>query len=313
MLNLPPRLGTRLTGAQFANLHTFAVAARHMSFTQAAEELCLTPSAVSHRIARLEQALALRLFERLTRQIRLTAEGQRLYQVVQGLVEDLEDALQPDSTSAISGALTLYARPSITPCWLVPRLAQFQLRYPQISLDIRTGNEAADFRARHIDLALLYGDGEFPGLASQLLMSEQVAPVCSPQYAQQHGLIGAPERLQQCTLLHDALAWEHAAFDAEWQRWARQQGVQAHLPKGGMTFDRADLCAVAASHHAGVAMGRQRLVQPLIDQGLLVLPLGGFEPTAGQGYYLVHPPREPVPLRVQVMIEWLLEQTGLNL
>lgn len=307
MLNLPPRLGARLTGAQFANLHTFAVAARHLSFTLAAEELCLTPSAVSHRIARLEQALELRLFERLTRKIRLTAEGQRLYMVVQGLIEDLEDALQPDSISTVSGALTLYARPSITQCWLVPRLAQFQQRYPQINLDIRTGNEAVDFRARSIDLALLYGDGEFPGLASQLLMTEQVAPVCSRQYAERHGLIDAPQRLQQCTLLHDALAWEHASFDAEWQRWARQRDVQAHLPSAGLTFDRADLCAIAASNHVGVAMGRQRLVQPLIDQGLLILPLGDFEPAVGQGYYLVHPPRASVPVRVRVMIEWLLE------
>ncbi|KJK08311.1 DNA-binding transcriptional regulator DsdC [Pseudomonas tussilaginis] len=307
MLNLPPRLGNRLTGAQFANLHTFAVAARHLSFTLAAQELHLTPSAVSHRIARLEQVLALRLFERLTRRIRLTDEGERLYRLVQGLVEDLEEALQADSTSTVSGALTLYARPSITQCWLVPRLADFQQRNPQISLDIRTGNEAVDFRARHIDLALLYGDGDFPGLVSQLLMAEQVAPVCSRQYAERHGLIDAPEQLRQCTLLHDALAWEHAAFDAEWQRWARQHDAQAHLPSAALTFDRADLCAVAASNHVGVAMGRRQLVQPLIDQGLLILPLGEFEPAVGQGYYLVHPPRDPLPLRVRVMIEWLRE------
>ncbi|MGH8466286.1 MAG: LysR substrate-binding domain-containing protein, partial [Pseudomonas sp.] len=182
--------------------------------------------------------------------------------------------------------------------------------YPQISLDIRTGNEAVDFRARHIDLALLYGEGDFPGLESHLLMAEQVAPVCSRQYAERHGLINAPERLQQCTLLHDALAWEHAAFDAEWQRWARLQGVQAHLPGGGMTFDRADLCALAASNHVGVAMGRRHLVQPLIDQGALILPLGDFQASTGQGYYLVHPRREQLPMRVKVMIEWLRECAG---
>lgn len=305
MLNLPPRLGARLTGAQFANLHTFAVAARHLSFTLAAEELCLTPSAVSHRIARLEQALEQRLFERLTRRIRLTAEGERLYRLVQGLVEDLQEALQPDSTSTVSGALTLYARPSITQCWLVPRLVDFQQRYPQISLDVRSGNDPLDFRARHVDLALLYGDGEFPGLVSELLMAEQVAPVCSPQYAERYDLIDAPQRLQQCTLLHDALAWEHAAFDAEWQRWARHHNAQGYLPNSAMTFDRADLCALAASHHAGVAMGRRQLVQPLIDQGQLILPFGDFESIAGQGYYLVHPRRETVPVRVRVMMEWL--------
>ncbi|CAM3774604.1 DNA-binding transcriptional regulator DsdC [Pseudomonas wadenswilerensis] len=304
MLNLPDRLGTRLSGAQFANLHTFLAVARHLSFSLAAQELCLTASAVSHRIARLEQALALRLFERLTRRIRLTVEGERLYQVLQGFEAQLQEALQP-STQEVSGSLSLYVRPSVAQHWLVPRLADFQQRYPQVSLDIRTGNDPVDFRTRPVDLALLYGDGEFPGLVSQLLMDERVAPVCSPKYAERHGLIGHPERLAQCTLLHDALAWEHAAFDAEWQRWAREQGVQQHLPASHLTFDRSDLCSAAASHHAGVAMGRQRLVQPLLDQGALILPLVGFSQTPGQGYYLVHPPHDPLPLRLRVMIEWL--------
>ncbi|WP_442113676.1 DNA-binding transcriptional regulator DsdC [Pseudomonas sp. NUPR-001] len=306
MLNLPPRLGPRLTGAHLSNLHTFAVAARHLSFRLAAEELYLTASAVSHRIAKLEQLLEQRLFERLTRRIRLTAEGERLYQLVQGMLEELEQALQPQSASSLSGALTLYVRPSMAQCWLVPKLADFQQRYPQISLDIRTGNEAVDFRARHIDLALLYGEGVFPGLSSELLMPEHVAPVCSPWYAERHGLINAPQQLQHCTLLHDALAWEHAAYDAEWQHWAGAHSVQAHLPSGGLTFDRADLCALAASQHVGVAMGRQRLVQPLIEQGQLILPFADFQ-AAGQGYYLVYPAREAIPLRLQVMIEWLRE------
>ncbi|QHF29059.1 DNA-binding transcriptional regulator DsdC [Pseudomonas sp. R32] len=306
MLNLPDRLGMRLNGAQFANLHTFLAVARHLSFSQAAQELCLTASAVSHRIARLEQALALRLFERLTRRIRLTAEGERLYQVLQGFEAQLQEALQP-LTTQVSGALSLYVRPSVAQHWLVPRLADFQQRYPQLSLDIRTGNDPVDFRTRPVDLALLYGHGEFPGLVSRLLMDERIAPVCSPQYAERHGLIGHPERLAQCTLLHDALAWEHAAFDAEWQRWAREQNLQQLLPASHLTFDRSDLCSAAARHHAGVAMGRQRLVQPLLDQGALILPLGGFSQAAGQGYYLVHPPREPLAQRVRVMVEWLRE------
>ncbi|QBF27048.1 DNA-binding transcriptional regulator DsdC [Pseudomonas tructae] len=306
MLNLPDRLGTRLSGAQFANLHTFLAVARHLSFSLAAQELCLSASAVSHRIARLEQAVALRLFERLTRRIRLTAEGERLYRLVQGFEAQLQEALQPSSEAA-SGALSLYVRPSLAQHWLVPRLAGFQQRYPQVSLDIRTGNDPVDFRTRPVDLALLYGHGEFAGLCSQLLMDERIAPVCSPQYAERHGLSGHPERLVGCTLLHDALAWEQAAFDAEWQRWAGEQAVQPQLPTSHLTFDRSDLCSAAASHHAGVAMGRQRLVQPLLDQGALILPLGGFSQTAGQGYYLVHPPREPMPLRVQVMIDWLRE------
>ncbi len=95
MLNLPPRPGSTLNSAQFANLHTFLVAARHLSFSLAAQELCLTPSAVSHRIGRLERALSLRLFERLTRQVRLTVEGERVFMILQGVMDELTEALQP--------------------------------------------------------------------------------------------------------------------------------------------------------------------------------------------------------------------------
>ncbi|KIU52164.1 transcriptional regulator [Pseudomonas putida] len=305
MLNLPPRLSARLNSSQFANLHTFLVAARHLSFAQAAEELCLTPSAVSHRIARLEQALAQRLFERLTRRIRLTAEGERVFAILQGVMEQLGDALEPSPEAELRGAVALYARPSAAQCWLVPRLADFHQRYPNIALDVRVGNDAVDFRTHNIDLALLYANGEFPGLVSHALMSETIAPVCSPRYAELHQLFDNPANLRQCTLLHDALAWENAVFDAEWQLWAGQQGLLDALPQRGLTFDRSDLCVTAAIHHAGIAIGRQRLVQARIDQGELVLPFGGFSQPGRYDYFLVHPPRDPLPRRVQVLIDWL--------
>ncbi|PWB31406.1 DNA-binding transcriptional regulator DsdC [Pseudomonas sp. SDI] len=306
MLNLPPRLGANLNSAQFANLHTFLVAARHLSFALAAEELCLSPSAVSHRIARLEQALALRLFERLTRRIRLTREGEQIYAILGGALTELSQALQQAPAAEFSGSVALYARPSIAQCWLVPRLADFHRRYPDIALDVRVGNDPVDFRTQHVDLALLYADGRFPGLVSQPLMSEALAPVCSPRYAEQHGLLASPENLRQCTLLHDARAWENAAFDAEWQLWARHCGLREALPTQALTFDRSDLCVTAAINHAGVTIGRQRLVQRSLDQGEL-LPFGGFSQTGRYDYFLVHPRRVPMPGRVQVLIDWLQE------
>lgn len=241
-------------------------------------EPCLSPSAVSHRIARLEQALT-----------------------------ELSQALQQAPAAEFSGSVALYARPSIAQCWLVPRLADFHRRYPDIALDVRVGNDPVDFRTQHVDLALLYADGRFPGLVSQPLMSEALAPVCSPRYAEQHGLLASPENLRQCTLLHDARAWENAAFDAEWQLWARHCGLREALPTQALTFDRSDLCVTAAINHAGVAIGRQRLVQRSLDQGELLLPFGGFSQTGRYDYFLVHPRRVPMPGRVQVLIDWLQE------
>jgi LysR family D-serine deaminase transcriptional activator len=307
VLNLPPRISSRLNSSQFANLHTFLVAARHLSFARAAEELCLTASAVSHRISRLETALAMKLFQRLTRQVSLTDEGERIFEILQYAMGELSEALEQSSQAEIAGSIALYVRPSVAQCWLVPRLADFVERYPLVSLDLRVGNDNVDFRTRKIDLALYYANGEFPGLTSQRLMREQLAPVCSPDYARRHRLQENPENLRHCTTLHDSLAWDHAAYDAEWTLWAEQHNLLASLPKRTLTFDRSDLSVTAAMNHAGIAIGRQQLVQKRVDRGELVLPLAGFSRSAHYDYYLVHPPLATIPKRLLAFMNWLRE------
>lgn len=308
MYNLPPRIAHRLDSSQFANLHTFLAVARHMSFLRAAEELCLTASAVSHRIRRLEVALDMRLFERLTRQISLTPEGERLFGILQRTMSELAEALEPTTEENVTGRITVYARPSVAQCWLVPQLAEFSARYPGLSVDLRVGNDNIDFRTQHIDLAIDYANGEFPGLISHKLMDERMAPVCSPEYAERHGLYDHPENIVGCTLLHDSLAWHHAAHDAEWALWASQSIPDIELPERSFTFDQSDLCVVAALNHVGVAIGRQRLVQKRIDHGELVLPFGAFSQRCPYSYYLVHPPMPAMPLRISVFVAWLHEK-----
>ncbi|AXE32013.1 DNA-binding transcriptional regulator DsdC [Chromobacterium phragmitis] len=298
-------LAPKLDGGQLANLHTFMTVARRMSFAAAAAELCLTPSAVSHRIARLERALDLRLFQRLTRSIRLTADGERILAALEAGLAEIESALSPAAGQEPVGRVALHAHPSIAQCWLAPRLAEFADRHPRIALDIRTGNEDPDFRGGRADLALCYSDGHFPGLASIKLMDEEMAPVCSPGYAERHALSGAPERLAGCRLLHDAQAWRHAAHDAEWMLWAQRRGCEASLPQAGLTLDRSDLCLAGAAGHAGVAIGRRRLAQPLLDSGQLMLPLGGFEPAERYAYYLAYPLRAAPSPPLQAVIDWL--------
>ncbi|WP_248749807.1 DNA-binding transcriptional regulator DsdC [Pseudomonas sp. MWU15-20650] len=300
----------KLSGAHLSNLHTFLVAARHLSFARAAQELCLTASAVSHRIARLEEELSLKLFNRLPRRVELTADGERIFKVMQQTMDTLSQAVQERSDSQVEGQLCFYARPSVAQCWLVPRLSDFIARYPGIQLDVRVGNEPVDYRTRRIDLVLCYSNGEHPGLESIRLMPERIAPVCSPQYAQAHGLMGHPERLSACTVLHDVAAWDNTAFDAEWRLWQHATGGTTALPSRFMTFDRSDLSTLAAIHHAGVAIGREQLVRQRIEAGDLVLPFGGFQEVMNYGYYLVHPAYPTLPKRLQVLIDWLVEQAG---
>lgn len=305
MGKLSRELGSGLNSSQFANLYSFQAAARHLSFARAAQELCLTPSAVSHRIARLEQGLGFRLFQRLPRQLRLTEEGERIFLILQGALDELREALQPTPGSEIGGRLAIHAPPSLAAGWLVPRLAAFTARHPALTLDLRVGNGGVDFRTQSIDLALYYGQGEFPGLVAERWMDERIAPVCSPRYAERHGLLQRAEQLRQCTLLHDTLAWDNAAFDAEWAYWARQRGVE--LPDRHLSFDRSDLCVLAAASHAGIAIGRYRLVRERLASGELLLPFGAAWLPAPSAYYLVHPARDSLPGRVQAFIDWLRE------
>lgn len=299
------RAGERLTGRNLTNLHTFLVVARHMSFARAADELCLTASAVSHRIARLEDSLQVKLFRRLPREISLTDDGERIFQIMQGAMDNLSEVFQQQDGAQVAGPLTLYLRPSIARCWLVPELGRFAAQYPQVQLDIRVGNERIDYRTRKIDLALCYADDGFPGLVSTRLMTERIAPVCSPEYAQRLGLLDTPSRLPACTLLHDVEAWENAAFDAEWRLWAREAGALDYLPEHSITFDRSDLCVTSALNHGGIAIGRERLVRTHIERGELVLPFGDFIDCGNHGYYLVHPVHQNIPKRLQALIDWL--------
>jgi LysR family D-serine deaminase transcriptional activator len=305
VLNLPPRIGSQLNSSQFANLYTFLVAARHLSFSRAADELCLTASAVSHRIGRLEVALSMKLFERLTRQVRLTPDGARIFDILQSAMTELSEALQQSAQAEIAGSIVIYSRPSIAQCWLVPRLADFAQQYPSVSVNLRVGNDNVDFRTRTIDLALYYANGDFPGLSSRKLLTERMAPVCSPEYAQKFDLLDKPENLRLCTLLHDSLAWDNAAYDAEWRLWASRYGMTDLLPARSLTFDRSDLGITAAAHHAGIAIGREQLVREQLDSGKLILPFGGFERSGNYDYYIVHPPLDPMPRRLHAFIEWL--------
>src|SRR5690606_5093052 len=116
----------------------------------------------------------------------LTDEGQRIFDILQNTMGELTEALEQSPNAEVAGAIALYVRPSIAQCWLVPRLADFVERYPLVSLDLRVGNDNVDFRTRKIDLALYYANGEFPGLTSQRLMRERLAPVCSAEYARRH-------------------------------------------------------------------------------------------------------------------------------
>ncbi|WP_064607481.1 DNA-binding transcriptional regulator DsdC [Photobacterium sp. J15] len=307
--NLPLTGNMLLNGYQLSKLHTFEVAARHLSFSMAAEELSLSPSAISHRIAGLEEELGFKLFERFHRRIKLTSEGERIYTALQSSLALINQEVAEIRNNEISGALTVYSRPSIAQCWLVPKLADFHRRHPSITLDILTGNENINFSNYNIDLAIYYDNQPPEGLNCEPLMSESIVPVCSREYAEQHELFDNPSALQNCTLLHDKQAWDYRSGFDEWQFWFRAFGLENMECHAGIGFDRSDLSIVAAIHHAGVAMGRSTLIGKRLQSGELVKPFPELEIDCQHNYYLVTPNRDYNP-RVKVFVEWLRDMSG---
>ena len=292
-----------LTGFQLSKLITFEVAARHESFALAAEELFLTPSAVSHQINLLEKELNIKLFLRLHRKVELTNEGKRVFLALQFSLDYLNTEIKAIQNQALAGSLTIYARPSIAQCWLVPKLSSFTECYPFIQLSILTGNENVNFQRTGIDLAIYFDNQPSFQLDYQYLMDEHIIPVCSPEYAAKFNLMGNLDNLMHCTLLHDCQGWSNGTGTDEWNSWAIH--FNAHIDSSvGISFDRSDLALIAAKNHLGITMGRKRLVEKEIERGELVLPFPEMYLRCDQHYYVASLKDHKWP-KIDAFIDWL--------
>ncbi|MFN0296569.1 DNA-binding transcriptional regulator DsdC [Acinetobacter albensis] len=296
-----------LTGFQLSKLYTFEVAARHESFALAAEELFLTPSAVSHQINVLEKELNIKLFFRLHRKVQLTPEGNRVFWALQSSLDHLNTEIKAIQNQALAGSLTIYARPSIAQCWLVPKLSDFIQRYPFIQLSILTGNENVNFQRTGVDLALYFDNQPSFQLNYQYLMDEYIIPVCSPEYAEKFNLMNTVENLKHCTLLHDCQAWSNGTGTDEWNSWAAHFNVDLDTSLG-ISFDRSDLALIAAKNNLGITMGRKRLVQKDIENGELVMPFQEMYLRCDQHYYIASLKDRQWP-KIDAFIEWLTVQS----
>lgn len=296
-----------LTGFQLSKLYTFEVAARHESFALAAEELFLTPSAVSHQINVLEKELNIKLFLRLHRKVQLTPEGNRVFWALQSSLDHLNTEIKAIQNQALAGSLTIYARPSIAQCWLVPKLSDFIQRYPFIQLSILTGNENINFQRTGVDLALYFDNQPSFQLNYQYLMDEYIIPVCSPEYAEKFNLMNTVENLKHCTLLHDCQAWSNGMGTDEWNSWAAHFNIDLDTSLG-ISFDRSDLALIAAKNNLGITMGRKRLVQKDIENGELVMPFQEMYLRCDQHYYIASLKDRQWP-KIDAFIEWLTVQS----
>lgn len=278
-------------------LRAFEAAARHLSFKLAAAELHVTPAAISHQIKALEGELGIRLFHRMTREIRLSEEGHALAPGLREGFDRLAGAVERVAHAPARTTFALSAMTTITMAWLVPRLPRFQARHPDIEVRVTSSNKLVDFAREEFDGALRHGTGGWRGLAQHKLFEHLLTPFVTPELA---GRLRRPADLAGMPLLH-------AEGDNEWEVWLAAAGLERMPPKRGPTFDSTRICLEAATRGLGVAIADPMMNADLIATGALVQPFDIVAST-GRAYWFVYP--QPFAERPKIVAfrRWLEDE-----
>lgn len=286
-------------------LRAFEAAARHLSFTKAAEELNVTQTAISHQIKRLEQELGLRLFVRQNRTLSLTHEARAYLPGIRAAFQDLRLATERLKRKDNENVLTVSTLTSLAAKWLMPRLSKFQEQYPAIDVRVTTSTALVDFERDGVDAAIRYGLGQWPGLHTDWLMADEMFPVCNPALLRGQHPLRTVEDLANHTLLHTSDAYED-----DWRVWLTAAGKPVDLSRHpGLTFDLIFMTVQAAIDGLGVAMGRTAYVEADIAKGRLVVPFDLMIPSAA-GFYLVCPEATANQPKIAAFRDWLLTSAG---
>jgi LysR family glycine cleavage system transcriptional activator len=283
------------------SLPSFEAAARHLSFSKAAEELHVTHGAVSRAIRHLETRLGVQLFERRTRSVRLTPLGVSFAAEVRNALDQLAAAALTISGQQ-SSVLNVSTLDAFASKWLVPRLFKFRRAHPDIDIRLSTSEKLSDFVSDGIEIAIRYGRGQYPGVKTELLMQEDISPVCSPVLLEGPHPLKTPADLKYHTLIHDD-------FPIDWAMWLRMAGVEGVDPHRGPSFYASEHVVQAAVQGEGVALGRSSLVDDDISAGRLVRPFE-FRLSAGLAYYLVYPPGAPKRPKVKHFRDWIMSEVS---
>jgi len=290
-------------------LRSFEAAARHGSFAKAADELAVTPTAVSHQVRQLEDHLGVVLFDRLPRGLRLSNAGRALVPELTLGLDHLARAVSRVRDRPLAGTLRISVLPSLCMMWLAPRLTGFQRRYPDIDLDIVLSAPPAHFDDRDgVHVGLRYGLGHYPGFHVRFLMTESVFPVCAPALISGPHPLRTPETLRHHVLLHDSNIYEHEKW-LWWRSWLPVLRVPAGTVdvSRGLRFTDSQAQIQAAAHGLGVMLGRTALVFDALESGRLVRPFQVFRP-ADFSYYAVAPEGIANDPMVDAFLNWVEEE-----
>ncbi|MER8785184.1 transcriptional regulator GcvA [Mesorhizobium sp. M0664] len=281
-------------------LPSFEAAARLLSFSKAAEELHVTHGAISRAIKNLEDQLGVQLFERGTRSVSLTAVGEPYARAVREALAQLATATAAATARYSSSTLNVSTSDGFAGRWLVPRLYRFHRAHGDIDVRVSTSGKLTNFLGDGIDVAVRYGNGNYPGLTSEFLTGEEVFPVCSPKLLEGAHPLRTPQDLKHHTLIRDS-------FPIDWATWLASAGVEGVDPQSGITFDSATFAMESAAQGEGVVLGRTMLVAADLAAGRLVRPFG-HALKSPSSFYFVYPPEAIRQRKVKAFRDWLLSE-----
>ncbi len=290
------------------SLQAFEAAGRHLSFSAAADELNVTPGAISQQIRQLEETLDMRLFRRLNRAIELTEAGRLFLPSISRGFNQFNDAVTMLQQYRSGGPLTITAPASLVSNWLIPRLGRFKAASPDIDVRIDTSNRLVDFAHEDIDVGIRFGDGEYPDLDSVHLFSYELIPVCTPQLMQAGAGLREISDLARYTLLHSDYRDLDAAFP-NWTMWLKVVGAEDIDADRGIYFSQADQLFQAVVDGQGVGLLANVMAEPEIAAGRLVQPFATSLPVRMSYHVVTSPGKANLP-KVRAFRDWVLAESA---
>lgn len=302
MRNDPP--GTRA-------LATFEAAARHLNFTRAANEVGLTPAAVSHQIKEIEDQLGVALFTRTSRSVQLTPAGLVMLEATTEALENLRRAVGRARKAARGQALLrVSADPTFTAKWLMPRVENFRKAHPLLELRFDASGLVRDFDRDDIDIAIRFGSGKYPGLRAVRMFENVIVPVCSPQLLRSSKPLTEPRDLLQHTLVHIDWKWQGNTWP-NWQMWMAAAGVEDFDASRCIVFDDTTQVIQMAMFGGAVALADFAMVASDLSEGRLVRPFElGISLPPEFAYFIVYPEAAADDPRIVAFRDWALEEAG---
>ena len=287
MASLPPT----------SNLQAFESVARRRSFSLAANELHLTASAVSHQVAKLEQHLGVRLFERSAHGVKLSMAGEQYLTRISGALIAITAASE-DLRQGVSNSLYVHSAPSIASLWLMPRIRAFATAYPDISLNLSAAHTPSDFALGQADIDIRYGIPQWPDLVVEPLFEERIVPLASPAFIKEHRL-RRPEQLLDVPLIQSNVSV------VQWSDWLRSWSNLRAPERYSLRFDRAHMSLDAATQGLGVALESATMAAGHLADGRLEPVFGLDKAVVVKAHFLVYPARHAQRPPVEAFLAWV--------